>query len=53
VAPVKDAKKREAMWERQHELAADKMYSIFFKLGGQFLKVLSYFSFSLFFCGFK
>ncbi|RWV92771.1 hypothetical protein GW17_00044819 [Ensete ventricosum] len=36
---VKDAEKREAMWERQHELAADKMYSLCSELGGLFLKV--------------
>nr|XP_019709010.1 uncharacterized protein LOC105053001 isoform X3 [Elaeis guineensis] len=35
---VKDAEKREAMWERQHELAADKMYSLCSDLGGLFLK---------------
>ncbi|THU65022.1 hypothetical protein C4D60_Mb01t32760 [Musa balbisiana] len=35
---VKDAEKREAMWERQHELAADKMYSLCSELGGLFLK---------------
>ncbi|XP_038987375.1 aarF domain-containing protein kinase 1-like isoform X6 [Phoenix dactylifera] len=34
----KDAEKREAMWERQHELAADKMYSLCSELGGLFLK---------------
>ncbi|CAL9065251.1 unnamed protein product [Musa banksii] len=35
---VKDAEKREAMWERQHELAAVKMYSLCSELGGLFLK---------------
>ncbi|XP_078167388.1 uncharacterized protein LOC144562101 [Carex rostrata] len=35
---VKDVEKREAMWERQHEWAADKMYSLCFDLGGLFLK---------------
>ncbi|OVA17579.1 Protein kinase domain [Macleaya cordata] len=34
-----DAKKQEAMWERQHELAADKIYSMCYELGGFFLKV--------------
>ncbi|XP_073100181.1 uncharacterized protein [Elaeis guineensis] len=38
---VKDAEKREAMWERQHELAADKMYSLCSDLGGLFLKYAS------------
>lgn len=41
---VKDVEKREAMWERQHELAADKMYSLCFELGGLFLKVSFFFS---------
>ncbi|XP_073004097.1 uncharacterized protein [Typha latifolia] len=35
---VKDEEKREAMWERQHELAAEKMYSLCSELGGLFLK---------------
>ncbi|KAJ4757731.1 Protein kinase superfamily protein [Rhynchospora pubera] len=35
---VKDVEVREAMWERQHELAADKMYSLCSELGGLFLK---------------
>lgn len=35
----KDVKKQEAMWERQHELAADKIYSMCADLGGFFLKV--------------
>ncbi|KAF8378158.1 hypothetical protein HHK36_029495 [Tetracentron sinense] len=35
---VKDDKKQEAMWERQHELAADKLYSMCSELGGFFLK---------------
>lgn len=39
---VKDAEKREAMWDRQHELAADKMYSLCSELGGLFLKVVYY-----------
>jgi aarF domain-containing kinase len=36
---VKDAQKQEAMWERQHELAADKIFSMCSDLGGFFLKV--------------
>ena len=36
----KDVKKQEAMWERQHELAADKIYNMCADLGGFFLKVL-------------
>ncbi|KAL3512599.1 hypothetical protein ACH5RR_025316 [Cinchona calisaya] len=35
----KDVKKQETMWERQHELAADKIYSMCADLGGFFLKV--------------
>ncbi|CAI9113035.1 OLC1v1013564C3 [Oldenlandia corymbosa var. corymbosa] len=35
----KDVKKQEAMWERQHELAADKIYNMCADLGGFFLKV--------------
>lgn len=35
----KDAQKQEAMWERQHELAADKIYAMCSDLGGFFLKV--------------
>lgn len=35
----KDVKKQEAMWERQHELAADKIYHMCADLGGFFLKV--------------
>ncbi|KAE9602675.1 putative cadmium-transporting ATPase [Lupinus albus] len=31
--------KREAMWETQHELAADKIYSMCSDLGGFFLKI--------------
>uniref|UniRef100_A0A2N9FJ19 Protein kinase domain-containing protein n=1 Tax=Fagus sylvatica TaxID=28930 RepID=A0A2N9FJ19_FAGSY len=34
----KDVQKQEAMWERQHELAADKIYSMCSDLGGFFLK---------------
>ncbi|KAL5183691.1 Protein ACTIVITY OF BC1 COMPLEX KINASE 8, chloroplastic [Glycine soja] len=36
---VKDAQKQEAMWERQHELAADKIFSMCYDLGGFFLKI--------------
>nr|DAD30670.1 TPA_asm: hypothetical protein HUJ06_009521 [Nelumbo nucifera] len=36
---VKDMKKQEEMWERQHELAAKKIYSMCSDLGGFFLKV--------------
>ncbi|XP_043706171.1 uncharacterized protein slr0889-like [Telopea speciosissima] len=35
---VKDVKKTEAMWESQHELAAEKIYSMCSELGGFFLK---------------
>lgn len=35
----KDVQKQEAMWERQHELAADKIFSMCSDLGGFFLKV--------------
>ncbi|KAL4591945.1 hypothetical protein LXL04_004921 [Taraxacum kok-saghyz] len=35
----KDVEKAEAMWERQHELAADKVYSMCSNMGGFFLKV--------------
>ncbi|CAA3030492.1 Hypothetical predicted protein [Olea europaea subsp. europaea] len=33
----KDAEKREAMWEKQHEFAADKIYNMRADLGGFFL----------------
>lgn len=36
----KDKEKLEAMWERQHEHAADKIYAMCVDLGGFFLKVL-------------
>jgi hypothetical protein len=36
---VKDVQKQEAMWERQHEIAADKIFSMCSDLGGFFLKV--------------
>ncbi|XP_070044387.1 uncharacterized protein [Nicotiana tomentosiformis] len=35
----KDVQKQEAMWERQHEFAADKIYNMCSDLGGFFLKV--------------
>ncbi|CAA7037290.1 unnamed protein product [Microthlaspi erraticum] len=38
VSFVKDAKKQEEMWEKQHELAAHKIYSMCSDLGGFFLK---------------
>jgi aarF domain-containing kinase len=37
---VKDVEKQEAMWERQHEFAADKIYAMCSDLGGFFLKVI-------------
>lgn len=37
---VKSVDKQEAMWEAQHELAAEKVYSLCSELGGFFLKVL-------------
>jgi aarF domain-containing kinase len=39
VSLVKDAKKQEEMWERQHEQAADKIYFMCSDLGGFFLKI--------------
>ncbi|KAK9726753.1 hypothetical protein RND81_05G235000 [Saponaria officinalis] len=39
VSLVKDAKKKEEMWEKQHEFAADKIYNMCAELGGFFLKV--------------
>ncbi|KAE8663380.1 Kinase superfamily protein isoform 2 [Hibiscus syriacus] len=39
VSFVKDAEKQEAMWEKQHELAADKIYAMCSDLGGFFLKI--------------
>ncbi|RLN24178.1 hypothetical protein C2845_PM07G31890 [Panicum miliaceum] len=35
---VKDEEERETMWEQQHELGAQKMYSLCSELGGLFLK---------------
>lgn len=37
----KDAQKQEAMWERQHKIAADKIYNMCSDMGGFFLKVYS------------
>ncbi|XP_024027078.1 uncharacterized protein LOC21390335 [Morus notabilis] len=39
VSIVKDVQKQEEMWERQHQLAADKIYAMCADLGGFFLKV--------------
>ncbi|KAI9173463.1 hypothetical protein LWI28_001695 [Acer negundo] len=39
VSLVKDVEKQEAMWERQHEVAAEKIYAMCSDLGGFFLKV--------------
>ncbi|KFK29020.1 hypothetical protein AALP_AA7G078300 [Arabis alpina] len=39
VSFVKDLKKQEDLWERQHELAALKIYSMCSDLGGFFLKI--------------
>ncbi|KAJ6888844.1 hypothetical protein NC652_029824, partial [Populus alba x Populus x berolinensis] len=39
VSLVKDEEKQEAMWEGQHELAAEKIYAMCSDLGGFFLKV--------------
>jgi hypothetical protein len=36
---VKDEGEREALWEQQHEIGAQKMYSLCSELGGLFLKV--------------
>ncbi|WJX94460.1 hypothetical protein P8452_75875 [Trifolium repens] len=36
---VKDVQKQEAMWERQHEIAADKIFYMCSDLGGFFLKI--------------
>ncbi|KAK7265589.1 hypothetical protein RJT34_33211 [Clitoria ternatea] len=35
----KDVQKRETMWERQHELTADKIFAMCSDLGGFFLKI--------------
>ncbi|XP_010555529.1 PREDICTED: uncharacterized protein LOC104825002 isoform X1 [Tarenaya hassleriana] len=39
VSLVKDAKKQEELWERQHEFAAEKIYAMCSDLGGFFLKI--------------
>ncbi|KAM0925639.1 hypothetical protein ACQ4PT_004068 [Festuca glaucescens] len=36
---IMDEEEREAMWEQQHEIGAQKMYSLCSDLGGLFLKV--------------
>jgi aarF domain-containing kinase len=36
---IRDEGEREAMWEQQHEIGAQKMYSLCSELGGLFLKV--------------
>lgn len=38
---MKGVEKQEEMWEKQHELAAEKLYSMCYELGGFFLKVLN------------
>lgn len=35
---VEDVEKQDAMWEKQHEVGAEKMYSLCSELGGLFLK---------------
>lgn len=42
VSFVKDVKKQEEMWERQHEVAADKIYNMCYEMGGFFLKVFQF-----------
>ncbi|KAL6174997.1 hypothetical protein ACLB2K_051640 [Fragaria x ananassa] len=39
VSFVKDVKRQEEMWERQHEVAAEKIYAMCSDMGGLFLKV--------------
>ncbi|KAH1131354.1 hypothetical protein J1N35_002732 [Gossypium stocksii] len=39
VSFVKDPQKQQAMWDKQHELAADKIYAMCYDLGGFFLKI--------------
>ncbi|XP_024929042.2 protein ACTIVITY OF BC1 COMPLEX KINASE 8, chloroplastic [Ziziphus jujuba] len=39
VSFVKDVQKQEQMWERQHEVAAEKIYAMCYDLGGFFLKI--------------
>ncbi|KAI7998773.1 hypothetical protein LOK49_LG10G00540 [Camellia lanceoleosa] len=38
----KDVTKQEAMWERQHEFAVGKIYTMCSDLGGFFLKVYNH-----------
>ncbi|KAA3458225.1 putative aarF domain-containing protein kinase 1-like isoform X2 [Gossypium australe] len=40
VSFVKDPQKQQAMWDKQHELAADKIYAMCYDLGGFFLKII-------------
>ncbi|XP_017625650.1 uncharacterized protein LOC108469258 isoform X2 [Gossypium arboreum] len=40
VSLVKDPQKKQAMWDKQHELAADKIYAMCYDLGGFFLKII-------------
>ncbi|TYH09024.1 hypothetical protein ES288_A07G062900v1 [Gossypium darwinii] len=39
VSLVKYPQKKQAMWDKQHELAADKIYAMCYDLGGFFLKI--------------
>jgi hypothetical protein len=41
---VKDEHEREALWEQQHEVGAQKMYSLCSDLGCLFLKVPYFFT---------
>lgn len=49
---MKGIEKQEEMWEKQHELAAEKIYSMCYELGGFFLKVLGFSILELGFCYF-
>ncbi|TYH09023.1 hypothetical protein ES288_A07G062900v1 [Gossypium darwinii] len=40
VSLVKYPQKKQAMWDKQHELAADKIYAMCYDLGGFFLKII-------------
>ncbi|KAH6758470.1 Protein kinase superfamily protein [Perilla frutescens var. frutescens] len=44
----KDAVNREAMWENQHQLAANKIYNMCADLGGFFLKMCLFVNFIIF-----
>lgn len=44
---VKGSSEQAALWERQHEVAAEKIYSLCYQLGGFFLKVCFWVFFSL------